>query len=58
MFTPSIHTVLNIRVLQFFTQYDRALTRYMRKGQGVGLDLTLVWIILSAGTEGQTTTAA
>lgn len=29
-------------VLQFFKGYDKLLTTYMRHGEGIGLDLTVV----------------
>lgn len=29
-------------ILQFFKGYDRLLSRYMRHGEGIGQDLTLV----------------
>lgn len=31
-------------ILQFFKGYDRLLSRYMRHGEGIGQDLTLVWM--------------
>ena len=35
-------------VMQFFKGYDRLLTSYMRHGEGIGLDLTVVSLSLVA----------
>ena len=32
-------------VMQFFKGYDRLLTSYMRHGEGIGLDLTVVSLL-------------
>ena len=34
------------RLLQFFKGYDRLLSRYMRHGEGIGQDLTLVTMLI------------
>lgn len=43
MFGRAALTVFHhLGLLQFFKGYDRLLSKYMRHGEGIGLDLTMV----------------